>query len=515
MTVTISRPNQALIIPPGTWPGETFGTLPDGRLAIPHNVNNTLLLRAAGYKIPHPMEEYYGWPGDKKPYDVQRRTAYALTSNRRFYCLNQQGTGKTATTLWAWDCLRGLGEAGKLLVVAKLSTLNFVWAREVMRVLPHRRCVVLGSLKGMSKATRLKALEEDAEIFIINHDGLKVIEDAVAARSDIDTIVLDELAVYRNNSDRSKRMRSFAGRFKWVWGLTGSPMPNEVTDVWSQCKILTPTTVPKYFKACRELLMNRVSQYEWRPKKDAVETAYAMMQPSARFQLDDVLELPPISEQTIDCELSDEQKSFYTQFTKKLAIMVRDKQITAANAGGVVNKLLQISGGWVYSTAPDFVKLDATPRLNLLRDLIEGNDRKVLVFAPYRHMVAGVAAFLNSKEGLGANTAAAYDKNNGGDQVLFEFQDTPRYKCLVSHPGPIGHGNTLTAANLIVWYSPLADYDIFDQANFRIRRISQEHKQRIIYIQATSADRRFYSILRRKELTQDAFLSLVEEATRE
>lgn len=513
MQVLISRPNKALVIPAGNWPHKKLGTLPDGRQAVPHTMGNTVLLRQAGYAVPHPMECYYGWPGDKTPYAVQRTSALRLTENRRFYLLNQQGTGKTTTTLWAWDFLRETGDAGKLLVVGKLSTLNFVWAREVMRTLPHRHCVVLGDLKGMPKAKRLKALADPkAEIFIINHDGLKVIEDELSIRTDIDVLVLDELAVYRNNSDRSKRMRSFAHRFKYAWGLTGSPMPNEVTDVWAQCKILTPHTTTKYFKACRELLMYRINQFEWRPKRNAIELAYGMMQPSARFQLDDVLELPPITEETIECPLSDEQKEFYENFKKKLAIMVQQKQITAANAGTALNKLLQISGGWVYTSAPDFVRLDARPRLNLVRDLVEANDRKVLIFAPYKHTVAGLGEFLNSKEGLGADSTAVY---TGDDKTLFEFQDSDKYKALVSHPGPIGHGNTLTRANLVIWYVPIADYDVFDQANFRIRRISQEHKQRILYIAATGADRRFYSILRRKELTQDTFLSMVEEASRE
>lgn len=512
MSVSISRANEALIIPAGQWPTKTFGELPDGRLVVPHDVRNTLLLRHAGYAVPNPMELYYDYPGGP-PFQVQRASAKMLVENPRAYLLNQQGTGKTKTALWAWDFLNRSKAAGKLLVVAKLSTLNFVWAREVDRTLVGRKCVVLGSDKGMPKAKRLALLEEDADIYIINHDGLKVIQDELYARTDIDTLVLDELAVYRNNSDRSKGMRSFATRFKTVWGLTGSPMPNEVTDVWSQCKILTPHTVPKYFKGCREALMTRISQYEWRPKPEARERAFAMMQPSLRYSLEDVQELPDLIQRTVECELSSEQKQFYDDFRKKLAILVRDKQITAANAGAALNKLLQISGGWVYSIAPDFITLDTHPRLNLLRDLIEENERKVLIFAPYRHMVAGIGKFLNSKEGLGANSTAVIG-DKGRDQILFDFQDTPKYKALVSHPGPIGHGNTLTSADCIIWYSPIADYDVFDQANYRIRRIGQQHKQQILFMQATGAERRFYGILRRKENVQNAFLDLVEEASR-
>jgi len=171
MSVQISRSNKALIIPAGQWPYKTIGELPDGRLAVPHTAQNTRLLRALNIDAPNPMEEYYDWPGGP-PFEVQRKSAQMLVENRRAYLLNQQGTGKTKTALWAWDFLNREGSAGKLLVVAKLSTLNFVWAREVDRTLIGRRVVVLGSDKGMSRPKRLSLLKEDADIYVINHDGI-------------------------------------------------------------------------------------------------------------------------------------------------------------------------------------------------------------------------------------------------------------------------------------------------------------------------------------------------------
>ena len=123
---------------------------------------------------------------------------------------------------------------------------------EAFAIMPHFKAVVLHG----EKKQRLRLLEDpQAEIFIINHDGLKTIEYELAARKDIDTLVLDELAVYRNNSQRTKRMKIFAERFTWVWGMTGRPMPNQPTDVWNQCRIITPTSVPKYFKYARSILM--------------------------------------------------------------------------------------------------------------------------------------------------------------------------------------------------------------------------------------------------------------------
>jgi SNF2 family DNA or RNA helicase len=512
MSVQLSRPHKALIIPAelGSSVYDVEGVLPDGRQVLSHNIHNTLLLRNAGFAVPNPMEYQYAWP--RPPFESQRRSAQLLVENARAYLLNEQGTGKTFTTLAAFDYLRGQGLVSKALVAGKLSTLEFVWGCEITRWFPHLRVQVLGSDKGIGRQERLKRLAAPADVYIINHDGVKVIADEIRARTDIDVLILDELAVYRNASDRSKGMRVLAERFKVVWGLTGAPMPNAPTDIWAQCKIITPHTVPKYFKACREALMTRVSQYAWRPRANAIEMAYGMMQPSIRYRLDEVVELPEIIERTIDVPLSEQQQAVYDTFRKQLAIMVEEKRVTAVNAGVLLNKLLQISGGYVYTHSPDFFTLDCAPRLHLVEDLVEANDQKVIVCAPYRHMVEGVCGFLNKN---GIDACYIHGDVSDREKLFHAFQNTDTYRVMVAHPATIGHGITLTRANLLVWWSPIADFDVFDQANARIRRVGQEHKQQLLFLQSTAAERRVYDIVHRKEKVQDSFLSLIESITRE
>src|SRR5690606_30404169 len=96
-----------------------------------------------GYTVPAPILTHYDWPGQWKPFDAQKQTAGLLTMNKRAYVLNSMGTGKTSSALWAWDYLYGAGLAGKLLVVAPLSTLRFTWAAEVFRTLSHRKVSVV------------------------------------------------------------------------------------------------------------------------------------------------------------------------------------------------------------------------------------------------------------------------------------------------------------------------------------------------------------------------------------
>src|SRR5262249_34168329 len=156
------------------------------------------------------------------------------------------------------------------LVVAPLSTLQFVWAREIFNTLPSRRCAVLHG----TRERRLERLaDKDVDIFIINHDGPKTILpeiEKLVASGDIDALILDELAVYRNGTaDRTKTMKKLAARMKWVWGLTGSPIPHSPTDAWAQASIVTPGTVPKYFGRFRDQLMTKVNQFKYVPKTDA------------------------------------------------------------------------------------------------------------------------------------------------------------------------------------------------------------------------------------------------------
>jgi SNF2 family DNA or RNA helicase len=509
MNVTVSKAHRKLIVPAtpavvGAFPGAP--ALQDCNRVLDHDMANTLLLRHLGFKVPSPLM-YYDYAGGK-PYAVQEATCRMLVENPRAYVLNHMGTGKTKTALWAWDFLNRAGHAKKLLVVAPLSTLNFVWAREVFATLPGRRVQVLHG----SRADRLERLALDADVYIINHDGVKVIESELHSRADIDTLVLDELAVYRNNSIRSKTMRKFAKRFAFVWGMTGSPMPNEPTDVWSQALIVTPNRVPRYQTHAREILMTKISNYVWRPKPDAVEKAYSWMQPSCRYALDDVVELPPLVSRTIDVDLSPEARTVYERVAKAMAAMVKDKQITAVNAGAAMNKLLQIAGGWVYTQRPEFVRLDPTPRVAAMADIIESAQEKVLVAVPYRHMIEGISRILGLAK---IDHACVHGDTVGRDQIFNLFQNTEKYRVLLAHPVCMSHGLTLTAADTIIWYLPYASLDVYDQFNARFRRIGQQHKQQLIHLQATPIERKIYRLLRDHQKMQTSFLDLVEAATSE
>lgn len=508
----VSAPHKSVIVPLRP---DIASLFPDLRPidaawgALTHDPSTTVMLRNLGLEVPSPVLHHYNWPHPphKPPFDVQKETVCLLTENARAYVLSGMGVGKTACPIWAFDYLKGLGLATKMLVVAPLSTLSHTWLREIFDFCPHLRATVLYG----TKEKRLDQLARtDVDIYVINHDGVKTIYPALAARKDIDTLCLDELAVYRNGNDRSKLMQKYAQGMKWVWGMTGSPAPNAPTDVWGQCRIVTPNTVPKFFTRFREHLMVKINAFKWVPRNDAMINAYKVMQPSARFALEDVTELPAFISRTVDFDLGAQQEQIYKNIKNHCFSLLGNQSITAVNAGAALNKLLQISLGWVYTNDGRVVKLDNDNRVNALLDIIDACENKVIVFSAFKHALAGLEAEMKA-DGIDVVSVSGDTPAGKRNEIFNAFQNTPKYRVLNAHPQCLAHGLTLTAADTIVWFGPITSLDIYDQANARIRRVGQKKKQQFIHIQGTPTEKKIYRLLIGKQDVQTQLLDLFRE----
>lgn len=473
------------------------------------------MLKNLGYDVEAPILRLYDWPGpaSQPPFLAQKRTAALMSTNERAYVLNDMGTGKTRALLWAWDFLHSKGECNKLLIVAPLSTLSFVWSREIFNVLPHRKCIVLHG----SKTKRQERLAEDVDIYIINHDGIKVMAEDLLKRTDIDVIGIDELAVFRNGrSGRTKTMRAIANakHVRFRWGMTGSPMPTSPTDVWGEASIVTPGTIPKYFTRFRDELMNRITQFKFVPKHDAVQRAFAVLQPAVRFTMDDVKELPEYVERTVEVPMSKKQLKVYKDVAAACYAAVENKEITAANAGAAMNKLLQVSTGWVYTAEKEVIALDNANRVQTLLDEVTSTYKKCLVFVPFKHALAGVSAAM-TKAKIDHAVVSGDTPTKRRTEIFTAFQNTKKYHAIVAHPQCLAHGVTLTEADTVIWFAPITSLEIYEQANRRIRRVGQEHKQLFLHIQGSAVEKRIYNLLRQHQQVQNEFLHLFEEATNE
>lgn len=516
----VSAAHKMLVVPRNTevetmFPAAQIATLQGNEYhLVPHQPAECFLLRTMGYSVPAPILTHYTWPGQWAAFDAQKQTAAMLTMNKRAYVLNSMGTGKTSAALWSWDYLYGVGLAKKALVISPLSTLKFTWLREIFNTLPDRKGVVVHHATRAKRVERL--MDKEADIYVINHDGAKLLHKEILQLlkdGAIDTLIIDELAVYRNGkSERTKAMKELAAAAEWVWGMTGSPMPRSPADVWSQCQIVTPHTVPKFYSHFRDMVMTKINQFKYASKPNAVETAYSVMQPAVRFTMDDVQELPELVIQTRVIPMGPQQSKIYKALATACHAAVGTNEITAANAGAAMMKLLQVATGWVYDSKRNVVPLDGQDRIAALIETIDQADQKVLVFVPFIHALDGIAEAL-TKEGIEHAVVSGQTPITERSDIFNAFQNTDKYKVLLAHPQCLAHGITLTRANVIVWYAPVTSLEIYEQANARIRRVGQKHKQLVLHLQATPVEKRIYKLLENNQQVQDAFLAMFADDT--
>ncbi|MEM5400788.1 DEAD/DEAH box helicase [Paraburkholderia unamae] len=480
-------------------------------VAVPHRPDETAVLRNLGFAVPPPIKHHYEWSGPYNPYEVQLESATFLSQHTRAYLLNGMGTGKTNTSLWAYDYLRSVRAVRRVLVVAPLSTLERTWADTVFRIFPHLSYAVLHG----SAQRRRKLLKAEHDIYIVNHHGLKVIANDLKERNDIDLVIVDELAVFRNNqTDLWKNLNVVLNKQcpRRAWGLTGAPTPNEPTDAWAQCKLINPThpDLPKYFSGFRERSMNQIDQYTWRAKPTANDEVQKIMQPSIRYSLDDCTDLPESVLIDREVELTDEQKLAYDQMLRKLAAEHANGEITAANQAVKVGKLVQIGCGVAYDAQGDHVTMDCSSRINELIEIIEESEGKVLVFAPFTGVIEHIAAELRKRWEIGVVHGGV--GKDARDLIFRRFQDKqdPMH-VIVANPGTMSHGLTLTAATTTCWYAPINSADTYTQANARVRRPGQTKASLIVRMSASPAERKIYGRLDGKIEMQDLLLDLIKE----
>lgn len=478
---------------------------------VPHTHDATLVLRSVGLNAPSPIRHYYTWPG-RVPYMHQTETAAFLTLNRRAYCLNGMGSGKTLSTLWAFDWLRQCNQVSGLIVISPLSTLSRAWGDEIFINFPHLNFATLHG----DRKRRSALMKQGADVFLVNHDGVrsKDVLDFLCGLPEDWLVVVDELAVFRNSmTERWKSLnklinghpKSGVKAKKWAWGLTGTPLPNEPTDAYAQCRLITPTTVPRAFGAFREQVMYKASQFVWLPKEDAVPTARKAMNPSIRFRREDCIDLPPTTYVDRDVPMEPEQARMYSEMLSRMRTENSEGRLSAINKAVLTQKLLQIAAGVAYNEDGE-ITIPAQRRLDEVLDCVMNSESKTIVFAPFTGALRRIADYINERYPTALVTGET--PRAARDTIFADFQRRRAPQVIVANPGTMAHGLTLTAASTIVWFGPTSS-EIYQQANMRIVRPGQKHNTLIVRLVGSAAERKAYDRLDGRGATQDLFLDIV------
>jgi SNF2 family DNA or RNA helicase len=483
-------------------------------VAVPHRPDELRVLQHLGFDgIPTPLRTNYEFPkagGRYDPFAAQIETADFLSMHNRCFVLNSMGTGKTVSSLWAFDYMRSRKQVKKALIICPLSTMERTWADEVFKTFPHLDATVLYG----TRQRRMKLLDQDSHLYIINIDGIKTIKEALAKRPDIDLIIVDEVAMFRNAStSRWKELNEILNKQspRKVWALTGMPTPNSPLDAWAQCRVITPTNpvLPKYFGKARDILMKQLSQFKWIPRDNANDTVKEWMQPAIRFSLDDCTDLPEQIHINRDAQMSDEQRKAYVEMLSALKTEYEGGELLAVNEAVKANKLVQIACGVAYGREGETIVLPAADRINVLKELIEESEGKVIVFVPLTGVLEELAFELGQQWEVA--TIHGGTPKHDRDTIFHDFQTKSSPHVLIANPATMSHGLTLTAATTIIWYAPVHSNDIYEQACARVRRPGQKKTTVIAHIAASEVERRIYQRLKTKQKMQGLLLDMMKD----
>tara|TARA_R110000824_G_scaffold63536_9_gene167023 strand:- start:5171 stop:6724 length:1554 start_codon:yes stop_codon:yes gene_type:complete len=456
--------------------------------------------------IPSTIDRDYTWTGKFTPFDHQKETSAFFTLHPKAFCFNEQGTGKTASVIWAADYLMKRGDIKRVLILCPLSIMKSAWQQDLFKFAMHRTCSVA---YGDAKA-RTKIINAGAEFVIINYDGVRVVQDVII-NGGFDMVVVDEASAYKNaQTNRWRTLKKVTENISWVWMLTGTPAAQSPVDAYGMAKLINPDNTPKYFGQFRDQVMLKVSKFRWVPKPNAIKTVHKVLQPAIRFERDQCLDLPPVTTVNREAPLTPQQRKYYKTLKKQMMLTAAGESVTAVNAATSLNKLLQISGGAVYTDTREVIEFDVHNRLNVVLEVIEEASHKVLIFIPFTHTIELLDDFL-TKNNISCAIINGKVPPHKRSDIVKKFQEEPEPQVLLIQPQAAAHGLTLTAANTVVWYAPVTSVETYLQANARINRPGQYNPMTVVHIQGSEVENKLYSMLQNNILNHSKIIDLYRQ----
>lgn len=501
------NPEKYNIIPKSKVVGESNGVF---EVAIKWGLDEVRVLKNLGVKnVPSPITARYTWPGRFKPMSHQIDTAAFLTLHRRAFVFSEPGTGKTLSALWAADYLMQTKQVRRCLILCPISIMHSAWMQDLQNSIIHRSAIIAHH----SIATRrIEMVQGDYEFVITNYDGLNLIADEIVNDGRFDLIIADEANAYKNvSTKRWKSLLKILTPNTMLWMMTGTPASQSPLDAYGLAKLVNPNGVPRFFTAWRDMTMNKLTMFKWAPKMDAQEKIHNALQPAIRFTKAQCLDLPPVITETREVPLTPQQKKYYLMLREQMLVRAAGETITAVNAAGEVNKLLQISAGAAYSDNAEVIEFDCTPRLNVLMEALEETQRKVLVFAPYRHSMDTITNHLR-QHNIDCEQIHGDVSPNKRTQIFKKFQETDSPRVLVIQPQAASHGVTLTAADTVIFWGPVMSTETYIQCCARSDRKGQtSDKVTVIHIQGSDIERKMFKRLAERVEDNNMLVKLYEE----
>lgn len=446
-----------------------------------------------------------------KPHQYQEYATKRILDTPYIALLLEMGLGKTVSTLTAIDLLlNDYFDAAKVLVIAPLRVAEDTWAREIEKW-DHLQHLRISKVLGTVTARR-KALKADADIYVINRENVEWLVNEYGSQWPFDTVVIDELSSFKNsNSKRFRALRRVRPLMKRVIGLTGTPAPNSLMDLWPQMYLIDQgERLGKTITGFRDRYFIPGARsghvvYEWKEKKEAEERIYkAISDIAVSMKAEDWLELPERINRTIPIPLNPKARELYKKLEKELLLPFKDADVVASTAAVLSNKLLQMASGAVYDEDKG-VKLIHDAKLDALEDVIEAaNGKPVMVFYNFKHSLSRLQERFPQ--------ARILRKGRDGNEDIRAWNND-EIPLLLVHPKSAGHGLNLqeSSCRTVVWFDQIWSLEEDQQANARVYRQGVRHNIVVVRLVAEGTmDEDAVAALERKAAGQDALMQAVK-----
>lgn len=440
------------------------------------------------------------------PHEYQKRAIDMIMRLPAVGLFLDMGLGKTVITLTAVRRLITEEFAvSKVLVIAPKRVAEDTWSREHAKW-DHLQDLRISKVLG-TRSQRVTALSTDADIYVIGRDNVVWLTQQYPKTWPFDMVVIDELSSFKNpQAKRFRALRKYIPRADRVVGLTGTPSPNGLMDLWAQIYLLDRgqrlgltlgAYRDRYFTAGAR---NGYVVYKWLPVKGAQKAIEKKIRDiCVSMSGDDYLSLPKRIDNVIPVRLSDSQMAQYKQMEQNQLVQIENEDVVALSAAAVMTKLLQMANGAVY-TAGGTVAMVHDWKAKALAEIADTAQEPILVFYSYRHDI----------EAIKKEIPEARELNGSGDIRDWNEGKIP---VLLAHPASVGYGlNLQDGGHIIVWYGLTWSLELYQQANARLYRQGQEKPVIIHHLIAEgTVDEQVMRALQHKDTSQAALLAALKE----
>ena len=449
-------------------------------------------------------------PGEKDLHPYQKFCVDFLEEKPQCALFLDCGLGKTIITLTAIShLLYDSYEVSRVLIIAPLRVARDTWIGELSKW-EHLKGLRMERILGTPRE-RVAALSRKAELYVITRENVEWLVKHYAGRKlPFDMLVIDELSSFKNS--RAKRflaLKKVLGQFSRGVGLTGTPAPNGLEDLWPQVFLLDRgQRLGRTMRSYLDLYFttpNSWLPYKHELKPGAEEQIYQRLSDlCVSMRAADHLQMPERIDNVVELPLSPREEKLYRQMERDMLLPYADGDVLALNAATLAGKLLQLSNGAVYDEFHN-IRVIHDKKLDALEDLIEAaNGKPVLVAYWFKHDLERISERLHKRH---IPFSLLYDSDS------IRRWNSGELPVALIHPASAGHGlNLQTGGSTLIWFGLTWSLELYQQTNARLWRQGQPADTVVIHhiITKDTIDERIMTALRKKEKTQTALIDAVK-----